>query len=461
MYSRPQKPRVQQDIYSVSRLNTEVRFTLEKGFPLLWVQGEIGNLSTPASGHIYFNLKDHQSQVRCAMFRSKRNLLRFRPVEGDQVLVRARISLYEARGEFQLIIETMEAAGEGALRQALEALKQRLAAEGLFASERKKPLPAMPRRIGVITSPTGAAVRDVLTVLRRRFAAAEVIIYPIPVQGKEAPAAIVEMLQLANRRQECDVLVLTRGGGSLEDLMAFNDEQVCRHIARLDIPLVSAIGHEIDYTLADLAADQRAPTPSAAAELVSPEGDELRQQLDNLQHRLRARFSNRLHQMHQRLQAICQRLELSHPARRLQQQEQRLDELNGRLQRGIRLRQNKAQSDLQNRQNRLLARHPRQLLGQLSADLQRLAPRLALAGQQLISTRQQRLSACARELHAVSPLATLERGYAIAHTLPAGEIVRCAEQLQADDLLSLRFGQGTVEARVVKPDKTNNPSSLR
>ncbi|MCU7921893.1 MAG: exodeoxyribonuclease VII large subunit, partial [Candidatus Thiodiazotropha sp. (ex Dulcina madagascariensis)] len=283
----------QREIYSVSRLVRETRAILEGSFPLIWVSGELSNLAQPASGHIYFSLKDEAAQVRCAMFRMKRQLLRFRPENGQQVTIRARVSLYEARGEFQLIVEQMEPAGEGALRLAFEQLKHKLATEGLFDSETKKPLPSPPNQLGIITSPTGAAVRDLLTVLRRRFPALPVIIYPVQVQGEDAPRQIIRMLQLANQRQECDLLILSRGGGSLEDLQAFNDEGLARAIHASQIPLVTGIGHEIDFTIADFVADRRAPTPSAAAELVSPDQQEWYQRVTQLARRLSQRQRQR------------------------------------------------------------------------------------------------------------------------------------------------------------------------
>ena len=262
----------QRDIYSITRLNREVRAVLEDSFPpSLWVRGEISNLAQPGSGHIYFSLKDKHSQVRCAMFRSANRHLRFAPENGREVLVRAGVSLYEGRGEFQLIVESMEPAGAGALQQAFEELKQRLLEEGLFADEHKQPLPAFPGTIGIITSPTGAAVRDIIHVLERRYARAGVIVYPVPVQGEGSAQQIAQAVDVANQRRECDVLILARGGGSLEDLWSFNEEIVARAIHHSVIPVVSGIGHEIDFTIADFVADQRAPTPSAAAEMVSPD----------------------------------------------------------------------------------------------------------------------------------------------------------------------------------------------
>lgn len=258
-------------VYTVSRLNQEVRLLLENVYPLIWVEGEISNLSRPSSGHYYFSLKDQEAQVRCAMFRNTAIRLRFQPKDGMQVLVRARVGLYPARGEFQLIIEHMEDAGDGRLRRAFEELKHKLQREGLFDAARKRPLPVPPRRLGIVTSPTGAAIHDVLTVLRRRFPLLPVLIYPVQVQGEGAAEQIAAAIRLANERKEVDLLLVTRGGGSLEDLWAFNEEVVARAIYASEIPVVSAVGHEVDVTIADLVADQRAPTPSAAAEMISPD----------------------------------------------------------------------------------------------------------------------------------------------------------------------------------------------
>lgn len=436
------------DIYSVSRLTTEVRFMLERGFPLVWVQGEIGNLSQPASGHLYFTLKDAVAQVRCALFRNVRTRLRFKPEEGTQVLARVRISLYEPRGDFQLIVEQMEPAGEGALRQALEALKQKLAAEGLFDLARKKPLPAFPERIGILSSPSGAAIHDVLTVLKRRFPAAGVVLYPIPVQGRDAAREIVEMLRLADRRRECDLFILTRGGGSLEDLMAFNDEGLARAIAALETPLVSAVGHEIDFTLADLVADRRAPTPSAAAELVTSDREELGIRVETLRQRLRHRMMHRLQAWEGRLAGVTKRLELSHPQRRIQQRQQRLDELSQRLMRSLTLGMERRRGRLDLLASRLAARHPGIRLRQLEERLTKLRPRLLHAMDKLLASKRQALGATARQLNAISPLATLERGYAIAWKLPERQLLRDAAQTAPGDTLEIRLGRGLVRARV-------------
>ncbi|MGA8708328.1 MAG: exodeoxyribonuclease VII large subunit, partial [Steroidobacteraceae bacterium] len=314
-------------VYSVSRLNREVRGLLESGLGALWVQGEISNLSRPASGHWYFSLKDRDTQVRCAMFRQRNSLARFSPREGQLVQAYGRVSLYEARGDYQLLVELLEDAGVGALQRAFDELKARLAAEGLFAPERKRPLPPAPRRIGVITSPTGAAVRDILHILGRRFPCAPVLIYPAPVQGATAVAALIAALELAGARAECDVLILARGGGSLEDLWAFNDEGLARAILRCPIPVVTGIGHEIDFTIADFVADLRAPTPTGAAQLVAPDASVWRHRLVQFAARFAAAARRTLRSEQTRLDGLVQRLRQAHPGARLLQHSQRLDEL--------------------------------------------------------------------------------------------------------------------------------------
>jgi exodeoxyribonuclease VII large subunit len=438
----------QRDIYTVSRLNGEVRAVLEGSFPLLWVEGEISNLARPTSGHIYFALKDPYAQVRCAMFRMRRQQLRFQPENGMQVLVRARISLYEARGEFQLIVEHMEPSGEGALQRAFEELKQRLDREGLFDTAHKRELPRFPRRIGVITSPTGAALRDVLTVLQRRFPAIPVAIYPTQVQGAEAPGEIVEMIRLADRRKECDLLILTRGGGSLEDLMAFNDERVARAIHAAEIPLISAVGHEIDFTIADFVADRRAPTPSAAAELATPDRQELTATLQQLERRLRLFLGQQQRHAGTRLTALRQRLRQLHPGLRLRQQQQRLDELEPRLRRATRLQLRQQTTALESLRLRLQGFDPSQRLPLFHRRVSELDNRLRHALKQYLRHRQQRLAAGAGRLQALSPLATLERGYSITRRLPDGELVRDAAQVKPGAQLETRLSRGRITSRV-------------
>jgi exodeoxyribonuclease VII large subunit len=320
---------VEQEIYSVSELNSETRELIEGSFPLIWVEGEISNFARPASGHWYFTLKDEAAQVRCAMFRMRNRLIRFTPSNGMQVLVRAQVSLYEARGEFQLIAEHMEEAGAGALRRRFDALKHKLAEEGLFDEERKQPIPEVPLCIGVITSPSGAAIRDVLSVLQRRFPLIPVVVYPVPVQGDGAAQQIARLIKRVNQRKECDVVILCRGGGSLEDLWSFNEEVVARAIDKSRIPIVCGVGHEIDFTIADFVADLRAPTPSAAAELITPNQQEWLDLLKGLQNRLTSLTKQALIGQQQRLQWLGKRLQ--HPRQRLLAQAQRLDELEQRL----------------------------------------------------------------------------------------------------------------------------------
>ncbi|MCU7816243.1 MAG: exodeoxyribonuclease VII large subunit [Candidatus Thiodiazotropha sp. (ex Lucinoma kastoroae)] len=439
----------QKDIYSVSRLVRETRSILEGSFPLIWISGEISNLAQPASGHIYFSLKDEIAQVRCAMFRMKRQRLRFRPENGQQVMLRAKVSLYEARGEFQLIAEHMEPAGEGALRLAFEQLKQKLAAEGLFDADRKKTLPAIPQQLGIITSPTGAAIRDLLTVLGRRFPALSVIIYPVQVQGERAAQQITQMLQIANQRNECDLLILSRGGGSLEDLQAFNDEGLARQIHDSQIPVVTGIGHEIDFTIADFVADQRAPTPSAAAELVSPDQTVWLKQLQQLQQRLTIRQSQHLHRLREKLGTLKSRLLRQHPNQRLQQRAQRFDELTQRLKQAQHVYLLTRQHKLEKLTSRLNRLSPQQRVENQQQTIRQYNERLQRAIQQRLKDEQTKLSQLARDLHNLSPLNTLGRGYAIVSQDKDGSIIRTSNEVETGDTVNARLFQGRLVCRVV------------
>jgi exodeoxyribonuclease VII large subunit len=444
------------DIFTISRLVRECRAVLEGSFPLLWVEGEISNFSRPSSGHFYFSLKDEAAQVRCAMFRNRSQLLRFRPENGMHVLVRARVTLYEARGDFQLVVEHMEEAGLGALQRAFEELKARLGREGLFDARHKIPLPALPKRIGVITSPTGAAIRDVLSVLKRRFPAIPVMIYPVPVQGEGAAGEIATMIETADRRNECDVLILTRGGGSLEDLWAFNEEVVARAIHNCRTPLVSAVGHEVDFTIADFVADQRAPTPSAAAEMVSPDQHELQQQLAKQCTRLHNQLTRELQQSHQQLSWLGKRLQQHHPGQQLQVRAQRLDELEIRLRRASKNNLAGKHHRLNNTINRLQRRAPLQQLARLQARQQQLQQRLHHAFERLLSGKQQRLAVSCRTLDSVSPLATLQRGYAIVQDVSHKHVYRNADELKRGDKISARLANGSLLCSV---DEINKEST--
>ena len=436
------------EVYTISRLNQEVRALLEGHFPLLWIEGEISNLARPSSGHLYFALKDEQAQVRCALFRMRNRNLGFTPDNGMQVLVRARVSLYEGRGEFQLIVEEMEQAGDGALRRAFELLKQRLAALGLFDAAHKRPLPRLPRCIGVITSPTGAALRDILTTLRRRFPAIPVLIYPVTVQGVGAADKIARAIHLASERADCDVLILARGGGSLEDLWAFNEEVVAHAVYDCRIPLVAGIGHETDITIADFAADQRAATPTAAAEMASPDATEWIQQFVRYQRRLAARIQTQITYHRQALRGLAQRVQ--HPRQRLLKQAQRLDELEQRLHHARRMSYRHAVSRLAELKAHLQRHSPMQRLMQAYLACSHLSQRLR-AAQSLLNERWRgQLASVTRALDAVSPLATLGRGYAIIKRLPDGRLVRTASDVAAGDCIEARLAQGSLLCSIDK-----------
>ncbi len=424
---------------------------LEGSFPLLWVEGEISNLARPASGHIYFTLKDPQAQVRCAMFRMKRQLLRFQPENGLKVLIRARVGLYEGRGEFQLVAEHMEPAGAGDLQQAFDTLKLKLQQEGLFDTALKKPLPLLPKRIGLITSPSGAAIRDVLSVLQRRLPAVPVLIYPVTVQGEEAPRSILNALRLAEQRHECDLLILTRGGGSLEDLMAFNDEEVARTIHQLSIPLISAVGHEVDFTIADFVADRRAPTPSVAAELATPDKQEMLDRITSLQRRITLATQRHFSGGRQNLQNISDRLERVHPGIRLQQRQQYLDELGVQLQRITRIKLEQARGKIRLLESRLGGGIPTHRINRQREQFSHLAYRLTQAINTHLSLQRQRLGSAGGKLDALSPLATLQRGYSITRLLPSRELLHNANQVQPGDQLETRLAVGTFISTVDNP----------
>jgi len=432
------------DIFTVSRLNQAARGLLEQGFPRIWIEGELSNVSRPASGHLYFTLKDGQAQVRGAMFRNRNRLLRFKPVEGQQVLVRAKVSLYEPRGDYQLIADSMEEAGDGLLQRAFEALKRKLDGEGLFDPAGKQALPMLPQRIGVVTSPTGAALRDVLSVLRRRFPAIPVLVYPVPVQGRDAGREIAAMLDTACRRGECDVLILTRGGGSLEDLWAFNEEVVARAIHACRIPVISAVGHEVDITIADFVADRRAPTPSAAAELASPELADWLARLGGLQTRAARYMQQALTAGRERLGWLERRLALRHPGQYLRQRAQRLDELENRIRLSINMYFNKLESIIHALHATLVQLTPRHRLHRTELQRQTLESRLRVALDTRLANRQRRLALACKALDTVSPLATLERGYAIVSRAGQREILRRAATVSPGERIEARLAQGTL-----------------
>jgi len=442
------------NVFTVTRLNTTVRQLLEQEMGSVWLSAEISNFSQPASGHWYFTLKDDGAQVRCAMFRNSNRRVTFRPQHGQQILVRATITLYEPRGDYQLIIESMHPAGEGALQQQFELLKAKLAGEGLFDQQHKQPLPEPAKQVGVITSATGAALHDVLRVLHRRDPSLPVVIYPTPVQGADAPAAIVRAIELANQRAECDVLIVGRGGGSLEDLWSFNEERVARAIFASRIPVVSAVGHETDVTIADFVADLRAPTPSAAAEIVSRNQTELLRQLLSQQQRLEMAMDYYLAQQQRRFSRLDHRLQQQHPQLRLARQQTALFRLQQRLNEAMenRLRQTMRQQD--RLAQRLAAHQPQPRLFQAQRQLEQMRYRLQQSLEKRLNHDRQRFATLAAQLEGVSPLATLARGFSVTTDL-SGQVVKKTAQLQSGDTLRTRLDDGWVESQVtsVLPEK--------
>jgi len=431
-------------VMTVSQLNRSVRHLIETQLPALWVEGEISNLAKPSSGHWYLTLKDKQAQVRCAMFRGANNRVRFAPANGQQVLVRCRAGLYEPRGEYQLVIEQMEEAGLGALQRQFEQLKQQLADEGLFASEHKRPLPETIRRVGVITSASGAAIHDVLSVLARRDSRTEVLIYPTAVQGEAAPQAIIAALETANWHGAADVLIVGRGGGSLEDLWAFNNEALARAVRASQIPVISAVGHESDFTIADFVADLRAATPSAAAELVSQDCSELVAYLGALQRSLESAVRRKL--AAGQLAANHLRQRLRHPAQRLQQQAQRLDQLEQQLLRSQQRALHGHQQSLDQLHKRLRRVDPALRLTALNKRLAEQRQRLQRSVEARLKQQRIDLQSKLQLLDAVSPLKVLERGYAV--VLSNGRAVTDNRSVAAGDELNIKLHSGELKAKV-------------
>ncbi|WP_051117570.1 exodeoxyribonuclease VII large subunit [Vibrio campbellii] len=436
-----------QNIFTVSRLNAEVRLLLENEMGIVWLVGEISNFSAPVSGHWYLTLKDSRAQVKCAMFRGNNRRVTFKPANGNQVLVKARLSLYEPRGDYQLIIESMQPEGDGRLQQEFEALKMKLAAEGLFAQTNKQPLPEHPKRVGVITSKTGAALYDILDVLKRRDPSLPVVVYPTMVQGEEAAIQIAQAIGRANSRDECDVLIVGRGGGSLEDLWCFNKEILARTIAASQIPIISAVGHEVDVTIADFVADMRAPTPSAAAELVSRDNSHKDQALVTRQHKLASAMRYYLAQQKQQSAQLMHRLERQHPSYQLQRQTQQLDELEMRLQRAMQRFITTRQQAVERKHHRLQLNSPVKRLAEQKSKLDRVEQKLLDAMDRKLLTIRHQLAIAAEKLDTVSPLATLKRGYSITQT-EQGQVVTQAKDVKTGDVLVTRLSDGELRSTV-------------
>lgn len=439
----------ERSVFSVSGLNRAVARLLEQEFAWVWVEGEISNLATPASGHIYFTLKDAGAQVRCAMFRGRNRELKFRPENGSQVVVRCKVSLYEARGDYQLIVDRMEQAGAGALQKKFEELKQKLAAEGLFSEAGKQSLPEVPACIGVITSRTGAAIRDVLSVIERRFPSVPVKLFPVPVQGEESAPAICHALELAQQYGACDVLLLVRGGGSLEDLWSFNEESVARAIFNCSIPVVSGVGHEVDITIADFVADHRAATPTAAAETVTPDQQAWMQTLDWYQSRLHQLAGEKITRAGERLSWLRTRLTQQHPLANLQRLGQRVNDIDKRMRMTMDYKIRAASDRMQHVHTRLLSCSPAINIRNYRNNIERLQQQAQFHIRSAVEQRKSHLSTLASTLNVISPLQTLSRGYSITSNAD-GQAITNTDSVSQNELINTRLHSGQLISRIEK-----------
>ena len=435
-------------VCTVGELAMRIKAQLEDQFPAVWVEGEISNLRTPSSGHAYFTLKDDTAQLRCVLFRGRGRRVAFQPEDGMQVLAFGGLDVYLARGEYQLVVELLEPKGVGALQLAFEQLKRRLEAEGLFDAARKRPLPPFPRTIGIVTSPTGAAIRDMLHVIDRRFADLRILITPVRVQGEEAPGEIVAALRDLQAVEDLDVIIVGRGGGSIEDLWAFNDERVARAIAGCRVPVISGVGHETDFTIADFVADLRAPTPSAAAEVVVQEKLQVARALVGLYEALKQAMASRLERDRERVEVLGKRRVLTDAARALRDLYRRVDELTSRLTRAVRGSERQATHRLSLARNALRSLNPVARIANGTVLLAQLRGRLASATVHSVKVSQHRFDAAVGRLDSLSPLAVLGRGYSLTRLLPSGVIVRDAAQTRPGDAIEILLHQGAVEARV-------------
>jgi len=441
-------------IYTVSQLTAEIKTILERNFEHLWVEGEISNLRLPGSGHLYFTLKDESAQMRAVMFRLQNRLLKFHPEDGLQVICYGRLTVYEPRGEYQIVLDHMEPRGLGALQLAFEQLKERLAKEGLFDPDHKKPLPHLPQRIGIVTSPTGAAIRDILQIIDRRFANVHILLYPVRVQGAGAAQEIAQAIDELNRWPGIDVMIVGRGGGSLEDLWAFNEEAVARAIFRSQIPVISAVGHEVDFTIADFVADLRAPTPSAAAELVVRNKVELVQSLESLGRRLHHAGRTAVENRQERLSSLAHRL--VDPRRRLSDVRLRLDDLCVRLANSMRQSLSRKEDRLKSRADGLMLLYPGRRVAEHARRVAQLSRQMAMAQRTQLRLLRQKTEGCLGKLQTLSPLAVLERGYSIARVLPSKEVIRRAADLKVAGRVNVKVHRGEFIARV-EEIKENDP----
>lgn len=436
------------NILSVSQLNREAKYLLESAFPLIWVEGEISNLAQPGSGHIYFSLKDEKAQVRCAMFRNRNMRIKFKPHNGQKVMIQARVSLFEGRGEFQLIAEQMQEAGLGDLHKRFEQLKQNLESEGLFSLERKKAIPEYPESIGVITSPTGAAIRDILSVLKRRYPLARVLIYPTLVQGETAAAEICKAIVKADTDKKSDLLIITRGGGSIEDLWSFNEEIVARKVFTCQTPIVSGVGHEIDFTICDFVADLRAPTPSAAAELVTPDINELAYKIDKLELKARQIIGTSLKSLQSKLHLAAQKLEQQKPSNKIENNKRHIEHIRQKLEHMISFKISGYQQSVALAEEKVKNNSPQIKIANLQTKINTLQSRLNITVKNNIEFKQQKIESLARNLNAVSPLQTISRGYSVLESTDK-HVVTSISQVNTGDVITAKVSDGTLECQVL------------
>ncbi|MCF6204115.1 MAG: exodeoxyribonuclease VII large subunit [Methylococcaceae bacterium] len=443
-------PILEKKIYSVSELNRETKNLLSDHFASIQVEGELSNLSRPSSGHIYFSLKDKKAQIRCAMFKSQQRRLKFKPENGKQIIISAQVSLYEARGDYQLIVDKMQEAGEGDLQIAFDLLKNKLKNEGLFDSSLKQEIPEIPTQIGVITSPSGAAIHDILSVLKRRFPAIPIIIYPTSVQGDLAKSEISVALEEANKQKKVEVLILARGGGSIEDLWAFNEECVARAIAKSKIPIISGIGHDVDFTIADFVADLRAPTPSVAAENAVPSQVTWASRFESIENNLKKIIQRQLLLFQQSTNWLSKRLQQQHPGEKLQRHAQAIDLLEDRMVRAI---QNKIKHNNQLVKNQVSIfqqYNPDTKIDRYKEQLHFLRSRLNNSIQHQLERIQKKHISLSQTLHAVSPLATLGRGYAIVSSPKSSTIISSTQNLSINDKIKIRLADGELISQVLE-----------
>ncbi len=433
-------------VFSVSTLNRRIKDLLESEHAQVWVEGEVSNVSRPGSGHVYFSLKDAQCQIRCALFRGRSRYVATDLVDGAQVLVRARLTMYEVRGDVQLVVQEVEDAGEGALRRAFEALKRKLQAEGLFDEEHKRALPVLPKRVGIITSPTGAAIRDILATFRRRFPAIPLLVHPVSVQGDNAATEICDALDTASRLGWCDLLILARGGGSLEDLQAFNDERVARAVFACDIPVVTGVGHETDITICDFVADRRAPTPTAAAEMTSPDAAEWLGAVAQTEQRLVRQMNSHLEQTAQRVDWLSRLI--VHPRQQLRARAERLQARFNALTGGMRARLQTRRLAFMPLPARLMQSSPAPRLAVWANRLERIDYGIRQAMAAALTTRRQTLERAAARLDSVNPLAVLARGYAMVTEPSTHVVIKRVDQAPEEAELDVRLSDGSLRCRV-------------